>query len=165
MMIKPISELSEESKVWMFQANRLLSVSDQQNIAIDVADFLNTWTAHNVDLLAASVLLHDLVLVVAVEEAVTGASGCSIDKLFRFVKQLEVKYDVHFFDRMRVAYKLKDDIAESSVADFKKLIEENLVSENTLVLNTLSQDLKSVRHHLFIPLKESWLNTYLPKLH
>jgi hypothetical protein len=34
-MIKPISELSEESKVWMFQANRLLSVSDQQNIAID----------------------------------------------------------------------------------------------------------------------------------
>jgi hypothetical protein len=66
---------------------------------------------------------------------------------------------------MRVAYKLKDDIAESSVADFKKLIEENLVSENTLVLNTLLQDLKSVRHHLFIPLKESWLNTYLPKLH
>jgi hypothetical protein len=164
-MIKPISNLSDESKVWIFQANRLIAVTEQQNIATDVADFLNTWTAHNVDLLAASVLLHDLVLVIAVEEAVTGASGCSIDKLFRFVKQLEVKYGVHFFDRMRVAYKLKEDIAESSVADFEKLIEENIVSENTLVLNTLLQDLKSVRHHLFIPLKESWLNTYLPKLH
>ena len=164
-MFKPISELSEESKVWMFQANRFISVAEQHNITNDVTDFLNTWTAHNVDLLAASVILHDLLLVVAVEEAVAGASGCSIDKLFRFVKQLEGKYGIQFFDRMRVAYKLNENIAESSVSDFEKLIEENLVSESTLVLNTLLQDLKSVRQHLFIPLKKSWLTTYLPKHH
>jgi len=164
-MIKPISELSEESKVWMFQANRFITVPEQKNITADLAGFLNTWTAHNVDLLAASVLLHDLVLVVAVEEVIAGASGCSIDKLFRFVKELEVKYGLQFFDRMRVAYKLNENIGESSVADFEKLIEENLVSESTLVLNTLLQDLKSVKHHLFLPLKETWLNKYLPKLH
>jgi hypothetical protein len=164
-MFKPISELSEESKVWMFQANRFITVAEQHNITNDVADFLNTWTAHNVDLLAASVLLHDLLLVIAVEEAVAGASGCSIDKLFRFVKQLEGKYGIQFFDRMRVAYKLNENIVESSVSEFEKLIEENLVSESTLVLNTLLQDLKSVRQHLFIPLKESWLTTYLPKHH
>jgi hypothetical protein len=164
-MIKPISELSEESKVWMFQANRFITVPEQKNITADLSGFLNTWTAHNVDLLAASVLLHDLVLVVAVEEVIAGASGCSIDKLFRFVKELEVKYGIQFFDRMRVAYKLNENIAESSVADFEKLIEENLVSESTLVLNTLLQDLKSVKHHLFLPLKETWLNKYFPKLH
>jgi hypothetical protein len=64
-----------------------------------------------------------------------------------------------------VAYKLNDEIAESSLTDFEKLIARNIINDNTLILNTLILDLKSVRNHLFIPLKETWLNTYLPKLH
>jgi hypothetical protein len=162
-MIKPINELSTEAKVWIFQANRFVSISEQNELTNEIDVFLNSWTAHNVDLLAASAIMHNLILVVAVDEAITGASGCSIDKLFRFVKQMELKYKVQFFDRMRVAYLQSNIVAEASVRDFEILITENVVDENTLVLNPLIQDLKSVRQSLFIPLKESWLNSYLPK--
>ena len=72
-------ELPLQSRVWVFQSNRIMSPSEQSSIDAAVKQFVQKWSTHGVQMLASNVLYHNCFVVIAADEQKKAASGCSID--------------------------------------------------------------------------------------
>ncbi|RZJ28459.1 MAG: ABC transporter ATPase, partial [Flavobacterium sp.] len=101
-MYVPFEELSEESKIWIYQSNR--KFTDQEFDAIDKAtrDFVENWAAHGTGLSASYQLKYNRFIILAVDQDMQNATGCSIDDSVRFIQAIEKQYDVDLLDKMNV---------------------------------------------------------------
>ena len=109
-MIVPFDELPEESRVWIYQSNRVFTVEELDFIRVNANDFLNNWTAHGANLQAAIDIPYDRFLVIALNESLQSASGCSIDSSVRFIQNLEKKLGIILLDKMNVTYRIRNKI-------------------------------------------------------
>ena len=154
-------ELPLQSRVWVFQSNRIMSPSEQSSIDAAVKQFVQKWSTHGVQMLASHVLYHNCFVVIAADEQKQAASGCSIDSFTALFKAFGTKYNLSFFDRFSMAYKLKDEVLISNLNEFKKLIAEGRVTQDSLVFNNLIDQRQDLYSKWEIPLKESWQKRYL----
>jgi len=94
--------LPEHSRVWLYLADRKLDATEAQYVNEQMQHFLSNWAAHNKKLTCDGVLLFNQYLILAVNEDIESASGCSIDSSVRFVKSLGAELKVDFFNRIKV---------------------------------------------------------------
>lgn len=153
-------ELSLQSRVWVFQSNRVLAAEEQNSIDHHLNSFVEQWSTHGAQMHASHVILHNCFVVVAADEQKQAASGCSIDSFTALFKKLGEQHNLSFFDRFSVAHKLNGEVVISALNDFKKLIKEGVVTENTIVFNNLITTKEDLLNKWEIPLKESWQKRY-----
>ena len=121
---------------------------------------MSSWSAHENKLAASFSIFKDRILIVKVNEEVHGASGCSIDKLTRFIKEAEARFGIELLNRFLVAYKNNNEAEVVHSSKIKELLAQGLISENTPVYNTAAaneQELSGWEQ----PLKATWLSKYL----
>jgi hypothetical protein len=82
------SALPGDARVWVFAADRALNAEQSDRLLSEVDGFLNQWHAHGAPLVCAREWRDDRFLAVGVDQSSAGASGCSIDGLFRLFKSL-----------------------------------------------------------------------------
>ena len=98
-MYLPIEQMPDHSRVWVYQANRPFSASETQAIENYLAPALTQWAAHGAGLNASFEIRFQQVIVIAVDETVNAASGCSIDASTRWFKEMGAELGIDFFDR------------------------------------------------------------------
>ena len=98
-----LNELPQDSRVWIFQADRKLTGEEKAKIKERSSAFVATWSTHGKPLKSGVDIFYDHFLVLSVDETDWTASGCSIDQSFRFIKQLEDEMRISFLSRDRVA--------------------------------------------------------------
>lgn len=147
-------------KVWAFIISKPLGEVELDQLKHDVQTFAESWTAHEQALSSSLEIVGKRIIVLQVDEEITGASGCSIDKLTRFMKLTELKYGVELLNRMLVAYTSGETIEVMHSSKIKEALEKNEISENTLVYNTAISNEKEQAEWLK-PLKDTWLHKYL----
>ncbi len=157
----PINEFSNDSRIWVFTSSSLIDNEIAKLLLEDTAYFLDNWLAHQQILKAATILLHQQFLIIAVDENQTGASGCSIDKLHQFIQLEEKKLNIKLFDRMRVVYKAGAEIKNISISELQQLIKSDEIFGNTIVFNPLVESLSSLNSNFEVALQDTWLNRYL----
>lgn len=94
--------LPAHSRVWLYLADRKLDATEAHFVTEQMQHFLSNWTAHNKKLTCDGSLLLNQYLILAVNEEIESASGCSIDSSVRFVKNLGAELAVDFFNRTKV---------------------------------------------------------------
>lgn len=150
-------------RVWTFIISKTLS-KEELNSLNDLGNkFVLGWTAHEQQLTASFEIIGDKIIVVKVNENVTEASGCSIDKLTRFIKETEKLFSIELLNRLLVAYKTNTGIEIVHSSKIKELLAENKISENTIVYNTSVSDQKEF-NNWEQELKNTWLSKYLVKV-
>lgn len=83
------SQLPDDARLWVFAAAAPVLGGAAVNM-LDIVDrSLDVWKAHGTPLVCARDWRDDRFLAVAADEHATGATGCSIDALFRRVSELE----------------------------------------------------------------------------
>ena len=87
-MVIEFDKISSHSPIWVFQSNKILDSSLISQIEVDVNNFLNNWTSHNLEMKSSYKILHRLFLIISVENNFSNPSGCSIDKLINFIKNI-----------------------------------------------------------------------------
>jgi hypothetical protein len=92
------SAMPSAARVWVFGAAAPITGAACDTLMHAVDAHLAQWAAHGVPLLCARDWRDDQFLAVAVNEAATGASGCSIDGLFRVLTGLEQQLGVSLVD-------------------------------------------------------------------
>ena len=75
-----------------------------------LARFAAEWTSHGAALRAAAGFRHRWFLVIGLDEAGAGASGCSIDASVRFVRELETALGVRLLDKGQLAFAGPDGV-------------------------------------------------------
>lgn len=98
-MLADQSNFPDHSRVWVYQADRLLTPTEQSWIMEQLEAFVPSWVNHGKHLTSTAFVDNDCHVVLVVNEAMIGASGCSIDSSVRFMKQLGNELGVDFFNR------------------------------------------------------------------
>lgn len=155
-MYIPFENLPEESKVWIYQSNRKFSDDEMTEIEADLKTFIENWAAHGTGLEASYLLKYNRFIVLAVNQEVQQATGCSIDSSVAFIQNLEQKYQVDLLDKMNVTFKNGEHIAHKSLIDFKRMAKEKAVTENTIVFNNLVNTIEEFNENWEVPAGESW---------
>ena len=155
-MYVPFDNLPEESRIWIYQSNRKFSDEEIAEIENDLKSFIENWAAHGTSLEASYLLKYKRFIILAVNQEVQQATGCSIDSSVAFIQGLEQKYNVDLLDKMNVTFKNGEHIAHKSLIDFKRMAKEKAVTANTIVFNNLVNTIEEFNENWEVPAGESW---------
>ena len=148
---------SNESRVWVYQSNRLLSISEALDAEDLIKEFCKDWTSHGADVNAYGNLFFGQFLVLMADETRAGVSGCSTDSSVRFVKALEQKFSVDFFNRNNLAFVVKDKIEVLPLSQLKYAFENGFIDADTLYFNNTILNKEQLENSWIIPIRQSWL--------
>lgn len=150
--------LPPHARVWIYQSSRFFTPAEVQEISRMAAEFVGGWNTHGKELSAGIQVLHNLFVVIAVDEMKAAASGCSIDQSVRLIKEIEKTYGISLTGRTTLAY--FDDsnaIQLKHFNDVKDALEKGVLPASTLVFNNLISTLADLEKGWLIPAGESWL--------
>jgi len=160
-MLVDFETLPDSSRVWIYQANRTFSAEELPKIKASIDAFVTEWTAHGKELKAGYDMPYNRFIVIALDQGVNAASGCSIDASVHFIQTLEKQYDVTLLDKMNVSYKQGEYVAYKSLIDFKKMAKAKSVSAKTIVFNNLVTNKEEYYEHWEVPASESWHSRFM----
>ena len=155
-MVVTFDKISDDSRIWIFQSNQLISNIDIESLEKKIDAFLSSWTSHGNQLMVASKIKYNLFIIIALDESCSTASGCSIDKLVNFIKNIENEYQISLLDRLDLSYRDKNKISVLRLDDFKRKILEKKINNDTIVFNNLINLKSDLTDNWEIPLNRSW---------
>jgi hypothetical protein len=162
MPVVPFENLPDASRVWIFGSDRPLTEEGTTTLLAGVEEYLADWKAHGEPLTVASQFRDTRFLVVAVDQSTTGATGCSIDGLFRVLQRLEPQVGASVVGGGRVFYRDATAAVQSaSRAEIPALAASGAITKDTVVFDTSITDLGRFRSGFEQRAKESWVKEML----
>ena len=155
-------DFSGDSRVWIYQSNRLFSISEAFEIETILQDFLGSWNAHGSAVKGYANLFFGQFIVFLADEEGTKVSGCSTDSSVRLVKEIEQQFGVNLFDRQVLAFVIKDRIQLLPLSQLAYAFENNFINRETLYFNNTVITKKDLLDKWIIPVKDSWLASKIP---
>jgi hypothetical protein len=155
------SKLSDTSRVWIYQSSKELNEQWMQLISAELERFLLDWAAHGKDLFASFEIRHNRFLVIAVDENMAGATGCSIDKMMQEVQSIDLKFNLNLLERMKVAYRSGESIEEASVKEFTAMLKTGELNESTVVFNNTILSLGQLKSEWETSVAKCWVANLL----
>lgn len=159
-MLYPFDQMSDSSKMWIYQAER--PFTDEEIVEIEKASrvFIENWQAHGHALKAAFKIEDKQFVILAVDEAHAPASGCSIDDSVTFIRNLEQKLDVGLLNRSNVALQIDGSVVIMPLKEIKSQIDGGKINRDTLVFNGFIDKMKDFRDSWTQPAAQSWMSRY-----
>ena len=149
-------KISENSRVWIYQSDRILSPEEVKQIQEKLDGFTSQWLAHGHELLALAEIRYNQFIIISVDEQQVGATGCSIDKSVNLMKQIEQELNINLFNRFALAYRDREGIQTVNRNDFEKLVETRIITPETIVFNNLVTTRKELATNWEVAFRNSW---------
>jgi hypothetical protein len=145
------------SKVWIYQASRLFTISEALHIEPLLQQFTAGWQSHGTPVKGFANLLFGQFVIIMADETATGVSGCSTDSSVRLIKQIEEMCNVEMFNRQMLALYVKDKIQLLPLNQLNYAVENGFITPGTLYFNNLVATKEELLNNWIIPVSESWL--------
>ncbi|HUR80825.1 MAG TPA: hypothetical protein VM733_08665 [Thermoanaerobaculia bacterium] len=134
-----IDQLSDDAHIWIFGISPALDAQQGERLLRRVDEFLDNWAAHGVPIRGARDLREGSFLVIAADEN-RERSGCSIDRMFGTLKDLERDLQVQILDSNRIFLR-----EGSSVRVVPRLQFREAANSDTQVFDVTAERLGDVR--------------------
>lgn len=146
-----MDQLSNDAYVWIFGISPSLDAKKSDALLGQVNSFLENWAAHGTPIPGAAEVREGSFLVVAADEQ-REKSGCSIDRMFGTLRQLERELGVAILDSNRVFFRDDDGVRAVGRAEFR-----NAATAETPVFDITVEHLGDVREGVWVkPAAQSW---------
>jgi len=147
-----IANLPDDARVWVFGISPALDEAKSAQLLSRIDVFLAQWAAHNVPITSSRDLIEGSFLVIGVDKR-SETSGCSIDRMFGTLKQLESELGVQILDPNRVFVRHGDGRVDALTrADFR-----DRGDAHTIVFDTIVERLGEIRSGRWErPAETSW---------
>lgn len=146
-----LDQLSNDAYVWIFGISPSLDEQKSDALMRQVNGFLEDWAAHGTPIPGAAELREGSFLIVAADEH-REKSGCSIDRMFGTLKQLERDLGVAILDSNRVFLRDEQGVHAVARSEFR-----NAATLDTPVFDVTVERLGDVREGAWEkPAAESW---------
>ena len=153
--------LPENSRIWVYQADRTLTEQEVTQISKKLVVFVSNWKRHGDDLKASFKVEYNQFVILAVDENYNDVSGCSIDASVHLMREIEKELNVDMFDKMKVTFKDGVNINTISLADFKTYAKQQKINANTVVFNNMISSKADLINALEIEVGKSWHAKFL----
>lgn len=154
-------DFSDHSRVWIYQSNRLFSLSEALQIEQHLENFLANWKAHGVPVKGFATLFLGQFIILMADETDVHVSGCSTDSSVHFIKEIERLYQVQLFDRQLLGFVIKDKIQVLPLNQIDYALKNRFINGDTLYFNNTVLTKKEMSDNWLIPVKQSWLSKKL----
>jgi len=134
-----IDQLSNDAHIWIFGISPSLDDAQSATVLRQVDAFLDDWAAHGVPIKGARELREGSFLIIAADEN-REKSGCSIDRMFGTLKQLERDLNVQILDSTRVFLRDRGAVRAVPRGEFRER-----ASSDTPVFDVTAEKLGDVR--------------------
>lgn len=158
-MRKAFEELSDKSRIWIFQSTMPLGEKSEQ-ILEEADQFLQQWAAHGAALMASSTIEYDHFLIIATDEDFNMASGCSIDSMTRFVQELAQRHQLNLFDRSKLAFLKGGEVLQIDMKSIKDKVAQGYFDSQMLFFNNNISTKSQLQNEWLVKPEESWLRRY-----
>ena len=157
---------SPESRVWIYQSNRIFTLSEALDVEKLLNNFSGSWQSHGAPVKGAGYLFFGQFIILMADEKATGVSGCSTDSSVKLIKDIEMKFGVNMFDRNTLAFVIKnksdnDRIQLLPLTQLQYAFENGFITGDTLYFNNLVQSKEELETKWLMPVKQSWLKSRL----
>jgi hypothetical protein len=160
--IERFESLPDNSRVWVYAARNEVTGERAAKLLSAVDGFLSQWTAHGTPLHAARDWRDDRFLTIAVDQTKAGASGCSIDGLFRILKGLESELGTELITSALVFYRDQTGrVRAVTREEFEALASRGEIDESTEVFDTSVISLGEWRARFASRAGDSWHAAFL----
>ncbi|MEO7521258.1 MAG: hypothetical protein ABIW79_05525 [Gemmatimonas sp.] len=151
------SAMPDTARVWVFGAAAPLVGGQQQRLVAIVDDYLSSWRAHGAPLVCARDWRDDRFLAVAVDEVATGASGCSIDGMFRTLANAESEIGTSLVGGGRIFWRNANGAVHTgSRSEFVKAAKVGEVSLDSHVMDLTVSTVGEWRSRFERPAADTW---------
>ncbi len=163
-MLTNFEKMPSNARLWVYQAERTLTNEEKMAFEDATMLFINQWTAHQSTLNASFVIKYNHFLIIAVDESAAQASGCSIDKLTHFLKNLESEFQISLLGRLQIAFCEENDkgnIMTFALKDVRNALENGKINAKTLYFNNSVDNLADFEKSWLLPIEQTWLKQKL----
>ncbi len=146
MPITPFPSAPDSARAWVFGSSQPILGADAARLLGRVDAFLRGWQAHGEPVVGACDWRYDRFLLVAADEEATGVAGCSIDSLFRSLREMENEVGATLLDGSLVFY--RDPAGAVLSVDrprFRELVAGGDIVGTTIVFDNTVGSLGAVR--------------------
>lgn len=154
-----LSEMPDDARLWIFAVSRPLGEDESARLLAGVDQFLAQWHAHGHPVTGAREWRDGRFLFVAADERATGVSGCSIDSLYRVLKDVERDLRTLLTDASLVWFRepASGEIRGVSRPEFRALVANGEVGPETTVFDQTITTVGALRVGRFeAPLRTTW---------
>lgn len=151
------SDFSDNSRVWVYQSNRIFTLSEALEIEELLEKFNKEWNSHGDDVNSFVNLFFGQFIIMIADESDVKVSGCSTDSSLRLIKNIQQDYNVQLLDRQLLAFIVKERIQILPLSQFNYSIENGFITPDTLYFNNPVSNKKDLLNQWIIPVKDSWL--------
>ena len=149
--------LPDDARVWIFGSDKPVTGERATQLLDAVDGFLDRWQAHGSPLTCARDWRDDRFLVIGVDERGAGASGCSIDGLFRVLGALEAEIGATLRGSGRVFWRgASGDVTSASRPDFRSAAARGEITNDTPVFDTTVTTAADYRRRFERKAADSW---------
>jgi hypothetical protein len=154
---RDFAELPDDARCWVFAADRPLDASAANQLLALTDDYLAQWRAHGAPLASARDWRDDHFLAVAVDERAAGASGCSVDALFRSLKSAEPMLGATFVSGSTIFWRGSDGrVMATPRVEFVDMLGHGAIGDDTPVFDPTLTTVGQWRSAFERPLLGSW---------
>lgn len=154
-MLRELIALENDSRAWIYQADRELSYDELDILRPALFDFINQWSSHGQGVDAYGNIFHRRFIGIFADKSIH-VSGCSIDASTHFVRDAGNMLGVDFFQRTQFAFMKDEQIFSYQQAEVSKAIENGEISDETFVFDNLVDTKEKFLKSWLIPFGQSW---------
>lgn len=163
MPLVDFAALPDDARCWVFGARAPLDDVDAPRLLTGVDRFLKQWKAHGQPLVCAREFRDEYFLVVGVDERASGASGCSIDGLFRLLQEAEEGIGTSMVGGGLVYFRDAGGFVHCLTrTEFTVMAQDGDVGADTPVFDATVSTVGEYRARFEVPVRASWHASLLP---
>jgi hypothetical protein len=163
-MFVPFQQLPETARIWIYQSARQLTDNEVAAVSHRLQSFAEGWTAHGKPLHASFTISHRQFIILAADEDVQPASGCSIDDSVRVIKELDKTFSLQLVNRELVTFLNNGMPVTLPASALKPALAENKWNAQSLVFDVTVGTVGDFKKRFVMPAGKTWLKKYLHKV-
>lgn len=158
------ADLNPQSRVWIYQSNRLFSMHEALEIEEILNNFISNWKSHGAEVKGAAHLFFGQFIILIADNTDEALCGSTMDSSIRLIKDIEKQFGVSLLDRNMLAFLVKDKIELLPVSQLNYAFSNGYLNNDTLYFNNLAMTKYELENNWIISLKDSWLANKLLQL-
>ena len=159
-MLVAKNELSNNTKVWVYQCDRPFSPEENDKVNAILSEFVTIWESHGKPVKGAYEVIENQFIVIFGDLSFGEVSGCSIDKSVELMRQVQELLNVNLLDKGKVAYKAQNKVQVVDFKQIKELISNGELSSSTEVFDNSVSTLDEYESRWITSAGTTWLKRY-----
>ena len=157
------SNFHTASRVWVYQSNRLFTLSEALEVESILQTFVAQWQSHGSPVKGEAHLFFGQFIILIADDTADTIGGCSTDTSVRMIKDIAQQFNVSLFDRTHLAFVIKDKIQILPMNQIQYAVQNGFIDDDTLYFNNIIQTKKELEENWIISVKNSWLASKISK--